>query len=150
MLRPATAREPMSQRAMNVMSSPHNIARPRTAMTPADYLQQHKIRDKLYNLTRALAIHQPHNPDAFLSASQHLVERDALQRNPGGNRRLPHEKLTQIGSAATAWTSGAGSICMDSTSLLLELEHNTRSLDSLSSAIVPHIDNGKISDKSLM
>ena len=47
-------------------------------MTPAEYLQQHKIRDKLYALTRSLAIHQPHNPDVFLSASQRLVERDAV------------------------------------------------------------------------
>jgi hypothetical protein len=107
-------------------------------MTPADYLQQHKIRDKLYALTRSLAIHQPHNPDAFLSASQHLVERDALLRNLGGNRKLPHEKMTQGVPAANAGASGTVGPGMDLTSLMLELEHNTRSLEGLSSAIVPN------------
>ena len=141
-IRPATAREPMPQRATSGASSLPNSARPRTAMTPAEYLQQHKIRDKLYALTRSLAIHQPHNPDVFLSASQRLVERDAVLRNPEGNRRLLHERLTEGGSAANAGASGAAGHGMNSMSLLLELEHNTKSLEGLSSAIVPHVDNG--------
>ena len=131
-LRPATSRQAPRTPADGRQE------RPRTAIAPVDYLKAHKIREKLYDLTRALAIHQPHNPADFLSASQHLVERDALRRT--GGKRLP-QKVTRAGSAASARARGADA-GGEPTLLLVELERNAASLASLSSAILPHVDNG--------
>ncbi len=121
------------------MSADHLPARPSTATAPAEYLKVHKIRDKLFDLTRALAINQPRNPDRFLRAMQHLVERDALRQTTGGSRRLPHERATAAESATSVRAAVAGG---ELASLLVELEQNAASLASLSCAILPHIDNG--------
>ena len=132
-LRPATAREPLRAPA------DQPSARPRTAMAPAEYLKAHKIRDKLYNLTRTLAIYQPHNPADFLIASQHAVERDSLHRASGSSRcLLPHERVSRARSSG-ARDAEAG---VEPVSLLVELEHNATSLVNLSRAVQPHMDNG--------